>query len=316
MKLLAIALTGLLSTAFAARKVDLQSVIGQSGVVDATDKLLEHIFESPRDYSIALLLTADDDRFGCGFCKPVGKSVTTVARNWVRDHPEGDGLYFVRADIDNCRQAFKKLNLESVPHFYFYPPSDGKLGIHAEHEIIEFHDSGSQVDLIVRLFGQRGFPVRIVKPIPWHKFFKRISFAAAALAACYVFRSKIWRILTMKGLWQAGALVTVLLFVGGHMFNVIRQSPLFVRGNNGQNVYIQPGFSTQFAIETQMIAFVYGVLAFATISLITKVSNVPRAAQVGTALVLAAVILFMYSLLIDMFRRKTGNYPYRLIPIF
>lgn len=54
-----------------------------------------------------------------------------------------------------------------------------------------------------------------------------------------------------KLLWQGGSLFAILVFTSGHMWNRIRNAPYSAA--NGQS--IAQGFSQQYVLETQIVAF-------------------------------------------------------------
>ena len=61
-------------------------------------------------------------------------------------------------------------------------------------------------------------------------------------------------ILRNRNLWATISLIIVLAFTGGHMFNHIRKVPYVAGDGRGGISYFAGGFSTQFGIETQIIA--------------------------------------------------------------
>jgi oligosaccharyltransferase complex subunit gamma len=122
-------------------------------------------------------------------------------------------------------------------------------------------------------------------------------------------------ILQNRNLWAAFSLIAVLLFTSGHMFNHIRKTPYVQGDGKGGLVYFAPGFSNQFGLESQLVAAMYGVLAFATISLALKVPRIAdaRAQQIAVFL-WSGVLLCMYSFLLSVFRVKNGGYQFWLPP--
>jgi len=99
------------------------------------------------------------------------------------------------------------------------------------------------------------------------------------------------------------------------MFNHIRKVPYVVGDGHGSISYFAGGFSNQYGLETQIVAAMYGLLSFATISLALKVPRIsdPRTQQVAV-LVWGGVIFVMYSFLLSVFRIKNGGYPFWLPP--
>ena len=118
-----------------------------------------------------------------------------------------------------------------------------------------------------------------------------------------------------RNLWAAISLITVLLFTSGYMFNHIRKTPYVAGDGKGGISYFAGGFSNQYGLESQIVAAIYGVLAFATISLALKVPRIKDdKAQQFAAFLWSAVILCMYSFLLSVFRMKNSGYQFWLPP--
>jgi len=122
-------------------------------------------------------------------------------------------------------------------------------------------------------------------------------------------------VLQNRNLWAAVSLIAVLLFTSGHMFNHIRKVPYVAGNQKGGISYFASGFQNQFGLESQIIAAIYGVLAFAAISLALKVPRIadPRVQQFAVIL-WSGVILCTYSFLLSIFRTKNGGYTFWLPP--
>ena len=116
------------------------------------------------------------------------------------------------------------------------------------------------------------------------------------------------------------------------MFNHIRKVPYVAGNGKGGVSYFAGGFSSQYGLETQIIAAICklntnvdlycrltsvldGLLSFATISLALKVPRIadPKTQQVAV-IIWGGVIFVMYSFLLSVFRIKNGGYPFWLPP--
>jgi oligosaccharyltransferase complex subunit gamma len=152
----------------------------------------------------------------------------------------------------------------------------------------------------------------ISRPINWVKIISVTTAVLGAITLVAIASPYVIPILQNRNLWAAFSLITVLLFTSGHMFNHIRKTP-YVSGDG--MTYFAGGFSNQFGLESQIVAAMYGVLAFATISLALKVPRIkdPRAQSIAVFL-WSGVILCMYSFLLSVFRKKNGGYQFWLPP--
>lgn len=98
------------------------------------------------------------------------------------------------------------------------------------------------------------------------------------------------------------------------MFNHIRKVPYAQPDGKGGLNYFAGGFQNQFGLETQIVAAIYGLLSFATISLALKVPRIAdqRSQQVAV-FVWGGVILGVYSFLLSVFRIKNGGCEYLVL---
>lgn len=155
----------------------------------------------------------------------------------------------------------------------------------------------------------------ISRPINWVKILSVTVIVLGVITFVAVASPYVIPILQNRNLWAALSLIAVLLFTSGHMFNHIRKTPYVSGDGKGGINYFAGGFSNQFGLESQIVAAIYGVLAFATISLALKVPRIkdPRAQQFAVFL-WSGVLLCMYSFLLSVFRKKNGGYQFWLPP--
>lgn len=155
----------------------------------------------------------------------------------------------------------------------------------------------------------------VSRPINWIKVISVTTAVLGSFTALFVAWPYMIPFLQNRNLWAALSLIAVLLFTSGHMFNHIRKTPYVAGGQNGAITYFAGGFSNQYGLESQIVAAMYGVLAFAAISLAVKVPRIQDArAQSFAVLLWSGVIFGMYSFLMSCFRVKNGSYPFWLPP--
>jgi len=155
----------------------------------------------------------------------------------------------------------------------------------------------------------------INRPINW----LRIIVITTSVLGVLTFGTVAWPyllpVLQNRNIWAAISLIAILLFTSGHMFNHIRKVPYVVGDGRGGVSYFAGGFQSQYGLETQIIAAMYGLLSFATIALALKV---PRIADPGmqqiAVFIWVTVMFLMYSFLLSVFRIKNGGYPFWLPP--
>lgn len=298
---------------------ELSRYIASDGVIYADDKILSVAFSGQRDYTTALLLTSESGKYDCLFCGVLGPNYRTIASSYQSQMSTTDrDLVFILADVEAAINTFKTLGITHVPNLVIYPPtesrSDAKLGLQGQHEFVHFANANDDVEHLASIFKQRGFSIKIVRPFPWLKFSQAVVTLALLCVGGFFFQNQILKVWQAKQIWLALSLMCVIMFISGHMFNVTRGTP-FV-GFDGVNMaLIDPSFNSQFAVETQIVASIYALLAFSTIGLIKFVPKLTNAkTQTIGALFGALIILLAYSVLLETFKRKS-SLPLSLLPV-
>lgn len=291
------------------------------GPISLTDKTFEDLTSGPRNFTSLVLLTALDPRFGCHLCKEFQPEFELLAKSWLKKHKDSDGFFFANLDFSDGRQTFQKLGLTSAPVLYLFPATYGptsKINTSPEPLRYEFLPVQRQADSVSHFVSQNTpFTLPVHRPTDYTK---HLIFAATLTALALFLTLALPRLLpllTHPTLWAAVSLISILVFISGHMFNHIRHTPYV--GHNpktGTPSYIAGGFSTQFAVESQIVGLVYAFLSFGTISLGMKIPRMREAKRQGVAIaVWSAVVLMLFSFLMAVFKVKNGGYPFWLPPL-
>lgn len=289
-----------------------------TGLIHLNDRNFKEIVGGPRDYTIAVLLTAEGPHFGCGFCKLFGPVFGRVASSWNMEHPEGDGLFFGVADISDSQGTYQSFGLTHAPSVFVFKPIDKPAPHTSGYDVYQFPQTEEQVGPFrEHLRKNYGFDVVIKEPLRWDRIGLTIGTVIAFVAVLRMAKEQVQAVLRARQVWMAVSLVAVLMFTAGHMFNMIRRTPYIVGDGKGGAMYFVPGHSNQVAVETQIIAIVYAILAFSTIALIVKVPRLEQDSVQGIVVsALVMVVWFTFSFLVDKFRVKNGGYPYKIFGLF
>lgn len=98
--------------------------LSASGSVKLDDKSYADLTKTPRDYSVAVLLTALEARFGCGLCKDFQPEYELLAKSWSKGDKAGEGrLLFGTLDFLDGKATFQSVRLY------------GNCGHHAETDM-------------------------------------------------------------------------------------------------------------------------------------------------------------------------------------
>ncbi|KAL8840938.1 MAG: hypothetical protein Q9170_001131, partial [Blastenia crenularia] len=272
------------------------------------DASYERLTAIPRDYSIAVLLTALEARFGCQLCRDFQPEWDVVGKSWIRGDRRGETrLLLGTLDFAEGKGTFQKLMLQTAPVLMLFPPTTGPEAKSDAQAIRYDFTMGSQSAEQVHDWVIRHLPSGTKPPIYRPVNYVRLITITTAILGLVSFFSVaspyIIPVIQNRNLWAAISLITILLFTSGHMFNHIRKVPYVSGDGKGGISYFAGGFSNQFGMETQIVAAMYGTLSFATIALALKVPRMtdPKKQQVAV-FIWGAVVFGMYSFLLSVFR--------------
>ncbi|CZT14226.1 related to OST3-oligosaccharyltransferase gamma subunit [Ramularia collo-cygni] len=284
------------------------------------DKSYDALTKSPRDYSVAVLLTAMGPQFGCMLCREFQPEWEMLAKSWRNGDSKGESrLVFGTLDFLDGKSTFQSMQLQTAPVLLLFHPTTGP---HARNdkpmERLDFNTGINKAEP-VHQFLTRSLPNRLhpafSRPINYVKIAVTTTSVIGVLTFLYVAYPYISPLLQSRNLWAALSLIAVLLFTSGHMFNHIRKVPYAGGDGKGGLNYFAGGFQNQFGLETQIVAAIYGILSFATISLALKVPRIAdQKSQQVAVFIWGGVILAVYSFLLSVFRMKNGGYPFWLPP--
>lgn len=127
MRLLTFFLTSLYAvTALAASKpaadkfATFHSKSVSSGPLDLDDSSYDRITAAPRDYSVAILLTALEAKYGCQLCRDFQPEWDLIARSYNKGDKKGEGrLLLGTLDFARGRTIFQKV-CSGVPVIEFW----------------------------------------------------------------------------------------------------------------------------------------------------------------------------------------------------
>jgi oligosaccharyltransferase complex subunit gamma len=106
--------------AFAAKKTpadkfeQFHSKALSSAPVKLDDSTYGQLTSTPRDYSVAVLLTAMEARFGCQLCRDFQPEWDLLAKSWTKGDKKGESrLVYGTLDFLDGKGTFQSVSLES-----------------------------------------------------------------------------------------------------------------------------------------------------------------------------------------------------------
>ncbi|QPG98156.1 hypothetical protein C2857_007317 [Epichloe festucae Fl1] len=291
-----------------------------SNPIQLNDASYKTLTTNPRDYSVAVVLTAQEPRFGCSLCRDFKPEWELIASSWAQgDRKQESRLLFGVLDFSDGRDTFLSLGLQTAPVLLLFRPTTGPHAVASVEPLRYDFTAGPSPAEVVRAWLVRNLPGRphpeLRRPINYLKWASAITFLAGAVTVLFSALPYILPIIQSRNLWAAGSMIAILLFISGHMFCHIRKAPYVVGDGKGGITYFIGGFQNQVGLETQIIAAMYGLLSFCTIALATKVPRMtnPKSQSVAV-LIWGAAMFFIYSFLLSVFRIKNSSYPFSLPP--
>ena len=78
--------------------------------IKLNDASYDSLTNAPRDYHVAVLLTALEARFGCQLCRDFQPEWDVLGRSWLRGDKKGDSrLIFGTLDFQDGKAAFQRV---------------------------------------------------------------------------------------------------------------------------------------------------------------------------------------------------------------
>ena len=224
-----------------------------------TDDTFASLTKTPRDYSIAVLLTAQDPRFGCKACQDFQPEWDILGRSWQKGDKKGESrLLTGTLDFDQGKATFQDLGLQHAPVLMLYPRTVGVGSGDAEPVRFDF-TAGTQSAEAVHAWLSRHLPEGgprppVVRPF---NYVKAVIVTTALLGLVTFFTVAapyVWPVMQNRNLWAAVSLIAVLLFTSGQMFNHIRHTAYAGGDGKGGVSVFAGGFQNQYGLETQVVA--------------------------------------------------------------
>ncbi|EDN94708.1 hypothetical protein SS1G_10582 [Sclerotinia sclerotiorum 1980 UF-70] len=90
------------------------------------DNVYAKLTTAPRDYSVAVLLTALETRFGCQLCREFQPEWDLLSKGWTKGDKQGESrLLFGTLDFMDGKATFQSLNLQTAPVLLLFLPTVG-----------------------------------------------------------------------------------------------------------------------------------------------------------------------------------------------
>lgn len=124
------------------RFVEFQKKALSSSPVKLDDASYKKITAAPRDYSIAVLLTAQDARYGCQMCREFGPELDLLSTQWTKGDKAGNSrVLFGLLDFNDGRETF--MSVSTSTGYQITPPSTCISSVGVESNLL-FHPNSAR----------------------------------------------------------------------------------------------------------------------------------------------------------------------------
>lgn len=269
-------------------------------VVKLNDKSYDELIHSPeRDFGVAVVLTALDERMKCVPCHKFAPEFRSVAQQ-AKKSSQQDSIVFASLDFMDGQAIFNRMGLNTAPSLFYHPPRT------PQGQLYDFNRNGFLAEPIVNFVNTHSpTKFRYSRPVDHTRTVTALFF----FTVLAIFAKKNWNSFTKpfilsKWSWCMGVLVVILTMTSGYMWNQIRKPPQMVMTKAGAQ-YFANGVTNQFRVETAIIGAIYALLASSVVVLTVSVPKIQHAGKQRMAAYLWTLILVVtFSVLVHIFRMK------------
>ncbi|XP_055902012.1 tumor suppressor candidate 3 [Eupeodes corollae] len=272
-------------------------------------KFRDYVKQSPRNYSVIVMLTALAPSRQCQICRHAHDEFNIVANSYRYSPIYSNKLFFAMVDFDDGSDVFQMLRLNTAPVFMHFPAKGKPKGA----DTMDIHRVGFAAESIAKFVHERtDIQIRVFRPPNYSGTVAVITLAALLGAFLYLRRNNL-EFLYNKQLWGSIAVLFCFAMISGQMWNHIRSPPLVHKSQNGGVAYIHGSSQGQLVIETYIVMFLNAMIVLGMI-LLTE-SGWQNDMRKGRIMAIAGLILVavFFSFLLSVFRSKAQGYPYSFL---
>ncbi len=150
-----------------------------------------------------------------------------------------------------------KLMLQTAPVLMLFQPTigpDAKLDGQAIRYDFQGEQSAEQIHSWISRHLPAGPRPPLIRPFNYVGLLTTTTLVLGLITFVTVAKPYVLPVIQNRNLWAGISLIAILLFTSGHMFNHIRKVPYVSSDGKGGISYFAGGFSSQFGMETQIVA--------------------------------------------------------------
>nr|CDS29438.1 magnesium transporter protein [Hymenolepis microstoma] len=293
------------------RKVSgLKSSIGSSNVIQLDfEKYNDYLVQTPRNYSVVLMLTAMAKSRGCHHCQSAAEEFFMLINAFYQSKADKTRIFFAVVDFDDDPRIFASLNQNTVPVFMHFPPNSKPQ----KADSYDVSRNGLNAEALGQWIASRtGIHFKIERPPSYSGWFF-VAVTACVTGIIIYLRTDSLQNIFNRSTVSYTTMIIIFYMVSGQMWNGIRHPPAFQNSAEGGLVIFYPSSNSQFVWETGIVMAVYALVSWSLVLLI-EVTNAPdpnrKRVMAITGIALFAIFV---SLSLSLFRKKNHGYPYSFL---
>ncbi|VDO12141.1 unnamed protein product [Rodentolepis nana] len=286
----------------------MKSSIDSSNVIRLDfDKYNEFLVQTPRNYSVILMLTAMTKSRGCHHCQSATEEFFILINAFYQSKADKARIFFAVADFDDDPRIFASLNQNIVPVFMHFPPNSKPH----KADSYDVSRSGLNAEALGQWIASRtGIHFKIERPPNYSGWFF-VAVTACVIGIIIYLRTDSLQSIFNRSTVSYTSMIIIFYMISGQMWNGIRHPPAFQNSADGGLVIFYPASNSQFIWETVIVMAVYALVSWSLVLLI-EVTNAPDSNR-KRVMAITGIALFaiFVSLSLSLFRKKNHGYPYR-----
>lgn len=272
-------------------------------------KFKEYVKNSPRNYSMIVMLTALAPSRQCQICRHAHDEFQIVAQSYRFSPVYSNKVFFAMVDFDEGSDVFQMLRLNTAPVFMHFPAK----GKPKAADTMDIHRVGFAADAISKFVAERtDVQIRVFRPPNYSGTVAMVTLAALVGGFLYMRRNNL-EFLYNKSIWGAIAVFFCFTMISGQMWNHIRGPPLVHKSQNGGVAYIHGSSQGQLVVETYIVLGLNALIFFGMILLTESGSQTDQRKGRIMSIVGLAFLAIFFSFLLSVFRSKAQGYPYSFL---
>lgn len=308
---------------------EVSSRVSSDGLLHLREKTWRNDIKN-EDYGMYLLITATDPRVGCVLCREFGPTYALTAKAYwdslqeaplelASGMPDRAKTVFAIAELNEVKELFQLYNIKQVPRMWYYAPGQGPKLMEPSDRyqfLVEDSDENFHGWVAGQTPGMDKARLAIVRRMSAAGKLGLVLSVCVFSSAVYWQRWAISRVVQSRNLWLLVTLASILVFISGHMFNQIRNSPSVREDADGNTLFFHPAQNMQVGAETKIVFGIYSVIVAVLVALVRFVPALKNAQMAAVGCCVCCVVLTLaYSSLINAYALKSASYPFKLFKL-